>query len=88
MGLRSVLVDEIVSTTLMPATEGEALNETNVTMSTSFIFKPVGFAISGVFVWSALLLTCFQVREGLKLYLQYTKPKTLMAICLSRFSNI
>jgi len=29
--------------------------------SNDFIFGKLAFAISGVFVWTALLLTCFQV---------------------------
>lgn len=34
----------------------------NGTTPMNFIFSPLAFTISGVFVWSALLLTCFQVR--------------------------
>ena len=46
--------------------EGENVtNCTNGTMigsePTSFIHSPYAYAISGVFVWSALFLTCFQV---------------------------
>jgi len=45
-------------------------NVTNVTNWTSveemhngpFIYSGLAYGISGVFVWSALLLTCFQVR--------------------------
>lgn len=43
----------------------EALFNTSSTNATamSFIFTPIAFAISGVFVLSALLLTCVQVSQ-------------------------
>jgi hypothetical protein len=52
--------------TFMTEVEGEVTGELNLTNETvgmqSFIFTPYAFTISGFFVWSALLLTCFQVR--------------------------
>jgi len=41
---------------------GPDLNDTMSGEGTDFIFSGLAFAISGVFVWTALLLTCFQVR--------------------------
>ena len=38
---------------------GSVANETMVSLG--FIYSPYAHGISGVFVWSALLLTCFQV---------------------------
>lgn len=48
------------------ATEELEFNLTNATAAgmQSFIFTPYAFTISGFFVWSALLLTCFQVASG------------------------
>lgn len=45
-------------------TEGDwnstmGMNHSN--FAVSFIFTPYAFGVSGVFVWSALFLTCFQV---------------------------
>ena len=47
----------------------DSVNATNLTdmeSQVSFIHSGYAYAISGVFVWSALFLTSFQVREGRK----------------------
>lgn len=50
-----------------PALENVTESDWNSTMnstSTSFIFTPYAYGISGVFVWSALFLTSFQVQNS------------------------
>ena len=43
----------------------ESSTDLNLNVSDSspldFIFSPYAFGLSGVFVWSALIITCFQV---------------------------
>lgn len=60
----SVEVVPTVLTEIESGVTGE-FNFTNATTGMqSFIFTPYAFTISGFFVWFALLLTCFQVRES------------------------
>ena len=52
-----------------PAPDNVTGSDWNSTMNhsndgVSFIFTPYAFGVSGVFVWSALFLTCFQVSKG------------------------
>lgn len=46
-------------------------NETNTSipiMCCRFIYTPIAYSISGVFVWCALVLTCFQIFQHLRYY--------------------
>ena len=53
--------DVDLGTNLTTGIANDSLNASMVEESPSFIFTPYAYAISGVFVWSALFLACFSV---------------------------
>lgn len=42
-------------------------NESNITMENLFIYNPIALAVSGIFVWCALVLTSFHVSSPFEL---------------------
>ncbi len=82
LNLLSTATHFFESHSLLGNDTGLDVNGTEMPHSSDFIFSKLAFAISGVFVWTALLLTCFQVSSATRKVLvlkQTEKVKCLLS---------